>query len=169
MSRRDKERGGPVAGTKNRSNNLAAIGQRRSISFVYTRFCIGPDESRLRTAYGRDVQKHADVRSDADSLRMSYPLTVHEDQIRHLPQAGQRPNYRRTFAEGKVTGNIGKSDWQTCVPVLDREEIREGEERCNSDDEAAGKCCVDPGDDGRLFSVRLNPDVTGELFLDDTR
>ena len=80
------------------------------MAFFEAGFAEPSDQARFRAADRRNIEKHADVRSDADASGMGDPLAVHENEVGFRFQPFDGMNDSRPFPEREKSRDVGKCD-----------------------------------------------------------
>jgi len=80
------------------------------MAFFKAGFAEPSDQARFRAADRRNIEKHTDVRSDADASGVGDPLAVHENEVgfRSHPLDGINDSW--PFPEREISRDVGKCD-----------------------------------------------------------
>lgn len=95
-----------LARTDHLAHQLSLVDEPNVASTAKGRLAVVTDETALRAADRREIERHAQVAGEAEATRMRAALAVAQDQVGQRPQAVEGLDDGRQLAEGQVAGDV---------------------------------------------------------------
>ena len=128
MPRRHKNGFDSGTGAQDRSDSTPFKDKRNVLPPAVSHFPVAADQPSLPAADRGHIQKQPQVRSQPESPRVGDALSVEDDQVGIVLQAGKRLQKDRSLPEAQQSGDIGEGGFFNGISFFNRFQPRIGQQ-----------------------------------------